>query len=142
MTRFHRTTHLLKGDAWDLAPFLCVLFPLTFFLLFTHTLVRPTGSILVLPPAGTNAPTLPPGRQLLVVALDRDGRLYFENQQLDAKQLGAALTARVAMLPAVTARELVLVLEADAGVSHASVERVGRLARQAGIRDVVVTAQP
>ena len=142
MTRFRRTTHLLKGDAWDLAPFLCVLFPLAFFLLFTHTLVRPTGSILTLPTAGTNGPAIPPGRQLLVVALDRDGRLYFENRQLDARELGDALVARVAMLPAAIARELLLVLDADAGVSHASVERVGRLARQAGIREMLVPAQP
>ena len=70
LTRFPRTTHLLKGDAWDLAPFLCVLFPLALFLVFQNILVRPQGSLLTLPTLGTNAAIIPPGSPLLMVAVD------------------------------------------------------------------------
>jgi len=142
MTRFHRTTRLLKGDAWDLAPFLCVLFPMAFFLLFQNTLVRPTGSVLRLPGAGTNAPVIVPGRTLLVVAVDVAGRIFFDNRLLDATQLGPELAARMARLPPTAAREAVLVLEADQGITHDAVEKLGRIARNAGIREIVITAHP
>lgn len=142
MTRFHRTTRLLKGDVWDLAPFLCVLFPLAFFLMFQNVLVRPAGSVLRLPPVGTNAPVVAPGRPFLVVAVDASGRVYFENRALELSQLGPELAVRMARLPASAAREAVLVLEADRGITHAAVEQLGRIARTAGLREIVVTGPP
>ena len=142
MTRFHRTTRLLKGDAWDLAPFLCVLFPLAVVLLFQNSLVRPAGSVLRLPSAGTNAPVLAPGRRFLVVAVDAGGRIYFDNRQLEASQLGPELAVRMARLPPAEAQDAVLVLEADLGITHAVVEKLGRIARTAGLREIILTGQP
>jgi len=142
MTRFPRTTRLLKGDVWDLAPFLCVLFPLAFFLLFQNTLVRPTGSILRLPPANSNAAMIAPGRTILVVAVDIGGRIFLDNRLLDAAQLGRELALRMARLPPAAAADAVLVLEADQGITHAAVEKLGRIARSAGIGEIVLTTHP
>lgn len=142
MTRFHRTTRLLKGDAWDLAPFLCVLFCLAFFLLFQNLLVRPTGSVLRLPAAGTNAPVLAPGRPYLVVAVDASGRIYFDNRAIEAAKLGPELAVRLARMTPASARETVLVLELDQTITHAVVEQLGRIARTAGIREIVLAGQP
>lgn len=142
MKRFHRTTQLLKGEAWDLAPFLCVLFLLAFFLLFQNTLVRPRGSLLTLPPAGTNAAVIAPGRPLLVVALDASGRIFFENRLVDRTRLGDELAAHLGRLPAAATRDTVLVLEADQSITHAAVEELGRIARNAGIQEIVLTGRP
>lgn len=142
MTRFHRTTRLLKGDTWDLAPFLCVLFPLAFFLLFQNTLVRPAGSVLRLPIRGSTAPVIAPGRTFLVVAVDVGGRIFLDNRLLDATQLGRELAVRMARLSTAAARDVVLVLEADEGITHAAVEQLGRIARSAGIQEIVITGHP
>ncbi len=142
MTRFHRTTRLLKGEAWDLAPFLCVLFPLAFFLLFQNTLVRPRGNVLQLPPADPAAPLIAAGRPLLVVAVDASGRIFFENRFLESTQLGPELASRLTRLDAAAAREAVLVLEADQGLSHVAIEQIGRIVRAAGIRELILSSRP
>ena len=140
--RFPRTTQLLKGDTWDLAPFLCVLFCLAFFLLFQNTLVRPRGSVLSLPPSGTNTSLVAPGRPLLVIAVDASGRIFFDNRSVDRTELGLELTARLRRLSVAARRDAVLVLEADQGITHRTVEELGRLARDAGIQEMVLTSHP
>ena len=143
MTRFPRKTQLLKGKAWDAAPFFCVLFPCAFFFLFQNQLVRPTGTILNLPLGGTNlASLIPPGRILLGVAVDAGGRIFFDNRLLDEAQLGAELATRLARLAPAAAAEVVLVLEADREVNYATISRVGRIARDAGIHELVLAALP
>ena len=143
MTSFPRKTRLLKGGAWDAAPFFCVLFPCAIFLLFQSQLVRPTGTVITLPLGGTNTTALiPPGRVLLSVAVDAGGRIYFDNRLLDETQLGAELAARLGRLPPNALAEVVLVLEADREVTYATLDRVGRIARDAGIRELVLTALP
>ncbi len=143
MTRFPRKTRLLRGGAWDAAPFLCVLFPCAFFLLFQSQLVLPTGTILTLPRTGTNQMALlQPGRIMLVVAVDATGRYYFDNRLLNELQLGTELATRLRRVPVAAQDDVVLYLLADREVTYEILNRVGRIARDAGIRDLVLAAQP
>jgi biopolymer transport protein ExbD len=134
--RFHRTTRILRGQ-WDALPFLCVLFPLAFFLLFHQYLVLPRGVLIELPTAA-EGPGLDPAVPRVVVAVDGLGRMYFENQFVQEAELSRRLTERRSQ-----SRELpIVVVQADRRVAHGVLVRVGELARQAGLQRVYFVARP
>ena len=76
--KFTRTLKPLKGQ-FELAPYLCVVFVLLFFMLFGGYLVLPVGTRLELPPGGSRSGTWT-GDAFLVVAVDAGEQCYFENQ--------------------------------------------------------------
>lgn len=134
--KFPRTTRILKGQL-DAVPFLCVLFPLAFFLLFQHLLVLPAGTLMELP-AGGPEPALAPGDVTLTVALDAQGRVYFENQIAS----DAVLAARLPELVRGRQPLPVLVVYADRQVPYARLAAVGGIARRAGLPRVLLAARP
>ena len=79
---------------------------------------------------------------MLVVAVDATGRFYFDNRLLNELQLGMELATRLRRVPTAAQDEVVLYLLADREVTYEILNRVGRIARDAGIRDLVLAAQP
>ena len=133
--RFPRTARVIRGQ-WDAIPFLCVLFPLAFFLLFHQYLVLPRGTLVELP-AGDGV-RLDPASPRVVVAVDALGRVFFENQFVGEADLAKRLAERTAQ-----SRELpVVVIQADRRVAHGALVRVAEIARQAGINRVFFVARP
>lgn len=134
--KFPRSLRLAHGR-FDAVPFLCVLFPMAFFLLFKDLLILPTGTELRMP-AGTNVPALHPGAITLPVALDVEGRTYFENQLIAPGQLAGRLAAAVDRL----GTSAVVVIHADRRLPYDRLLQVGELARRAGVVQVVLATQP
>ena len=133
--RFPRTARVIRGQ-WDAIPFLCVLFPLAFFLLFHQYLVLPRGTLVELP-AGDGV-RLDPASPRVVVAVDALGRVFFENQFVGEADLAKRFAERRAQ-----SREVpVVVIQADRRVAHGALVRVAEIARQAGLNRVFFVARP
>ena len=133
--RFPRTTRVLRGQ-WDAIPFLCVLFPLSCFLLFHQYLVLPRGTLVDLPVGDGIA--LDPATPRVVVAVDALGRVYFENQFADERDLAKRFAERRRQ-----SREMpVVVIQADRRVAHGALVRVGEIARESGLNRVFFVARP
>jgi biopolymer transport protein ExbD len=134
--KFPRTAHLITGRP-SAAPWLCVLLPLAFAGIFHEFLVLPRGLRLALP--AVDAPVaIGAGERVFVVAVDANERLYFENQLIELRALGAALNARAAVPDA----PRVLLLQADKAVRAAKLGELAALARNAGLRDIVLATRP
>ena len=85
------------------------------------------------------ADNLPGTTNLTVsVAIDADGRLYYDNQPI----VESALTARLKQRAKESPEPLTLVLQADKAVSYDSLVRLTLLARDAGIRDALLATLP
>lgn len=134
--KFPRTTRILKGQ-FDAIPYLCVLFPMAFFLLFKDLLVLPLGTVLVLP-GGEGQPAMDPGHPTVAVAVTASGRLYFENQSITEEKLAE----RLRQLPEQLGEPPVLVIYADAALPYEQVIRIGNLARDAGVALAVWATRP
>jgi biopolymer transport protein ExbD len=131
--KFPRNARLLRSTL-DVAPFAVVFFLLIIFLALAAFLPTP-GLSLRLPPAsdlpGTDKPTVS-------VAIDAEGRLFFANQIVTEKELKSHLSAAVK-----DAREpLTLVVQADKSVTYGQLVHLTLLARDAGIRDVLLATLP
>jgi len=138
--KFQRTLLPMRGQ-FDLAPHLCVLFILLFFMLLGGYLVLPAGTRIELPPSDSRASTWD-GVPFLVVAVDANEQCYFENQVFpDLPALRNRLSARVGT-PRGPKR---LYLEADRRVRYERLAELGALAREAGIWEIILggtTAAP
>lgn len=134
--RFARTTRILQGQ-WNAIPFLCVLFPLAFFLLFGSQLVLPPGVAIRLPAAGSDV-QLDAATPRIIVALDAQGRLFLDNLYVPQDDIVRRLAERRQRLPIAP----VVLIHADTAVAHGEVVRIGDLARQAGLERVFFVAQP
>ena len=134
--KFARTTRILTGRP-DAAPYLCVLFPVAFIALFHEFLVLPRGLRIELPEADSPSATTP-GERTLVVGLDANEQLYFENQRVEWAELKALLADRVRAAQG----PRTLVLQADRDVRTARLSEVSALAAQAGIRSVIFLTRP
>jgi biopolymer transport protein ExbD len=134
--KFTRTTRLLTGRP-DAAPYLCVLFPVALVALFHQFLVLPRGLRIDLPEA--SSPTaVSAGERALVVGLDSNEQLYFENQRVEWSELKDLLSARTRA----DRGPRTLLLQADRDVRTARLTELSGIARQAGIRDVVFLTRP
>jgi len=80
---------------------------------------------------GTDKPTVS-------VAIDADGRLYYQNQWIDEKALLSRLQQAVKKSP----EPLTLVVQADERVTHGRVIRLELLARAAGIPEALQATLP
>ncbi|NBP23561.1 MAG: hypothetical protein EBU81_03175 [Proteobacteria bacterium] len=131
--KFTRTLKPLKGQ-FELAPYLCVVFVLLFFMLFGGYLVLPVGTRLELPSGGTRIGTWT-GDPFLVVAVDAGEQCYFENQIVpDLGVLKARLSAR-AGAPKGPRK---LYLQADRSVRYERLQELASLAREAGLSEIVL----
>ena len=131
--KFTRTLKPLKGQ-FELAPYLCVVFVLLFFMLFGGYLVLPVGTRLELPPGGSRSGTWT-GDAFLVVAVDAGEQCYFENQIVpDLAILKTRLTAR-ANTPKGPRK---LYLQADRSVRYERLQELATLAREAGLSEILL----
>jgi len=131
--KFPRNARIFRGQL-DAAPFVAVLFILALFLMISSLVYTP-GIHVQLPVAdgfpGTDKPTV-------AVAVDRNGRLYYENQGIEETDLKLRLRKAVSESP----KPLVLVVEADEAVPYSQIVRLTLLARDAGIGEALLATLP
>jgi biopolymer transport protein ExbD len=131
--KFPRNARIFRGQL-DAAPFAAVFFLLVIFLM-VGSLVYTPGIRLQLPVANDLPGTEKPSVR---VAVDINGRLYFENQLIEPGLLKERLQKAVQASPA----QLCLIVQADKAVSYESLVRLTLLARDAGIREAWLATLP
>ncbi len=130
-----RRQHQLRCELPGAVPIAAMMFLMLFFLIENTARVLAPGVPVQLPAVAGALPQDFSG--VLVVALDRKGRLYFRNEALPLDRLPDALTH------AANGRtNLLLVLQADRRASHESITRVAAIARAAGIHKTWLATQP
>ena len=133
--KFPRNALIVRGQL-DAAPFAAVFFLLVMFMMLGSLVYTPGARLqLQLPHAdglmGTDKPTVS-------VAVDADGRLYYENQLFEETKLQSRLREAVKKSP----EPLTLVVQADKSVSYETCLRVALLARDAGISEALLATLP
>jgi biopolymer transport protein ExbD len=132
--RFPHNTKVFRGQL-DAAPFAGVFFLLVLLLLLHTGLVFIPGVPIRLPEGaalpGTDRPSA-------VVAVDRHGNFYFENQLCDETRLRERLLAALAR----SKEPLTLVVQADRQASVEVIARLGLLAQSVGIRELWQAVRP
>jgi biopolymer transport protein ExbD len=120
----------------DAAPFAAVFFLMVIFMMLASLTYTPGARLeLQLPRgnslSGTDKPTVS-------VAIDADGRLYYENQWIEEK----ALRGRLQEVARKSSEPLTLVVQADKRVTHERVMRLTQLASDAGIKEALLATLP
>ena len=132
--KFRRNTKIFRGQ-FDAAPFASLLFVFVILML-----VQP--SLVFLPGVPVNLPEsvdLPGAKNpKAVVVIDRGGQMYFESQAIDEAALKEKLEAAVLKNKGV----LTLVVQQDKEARHEAFMRLAVLAREVGIREVLVATRP
>jgi len=136
--KFPRNARLLRST-FDVAPFAVVFFLLVIFLALAALLPTPGLSLRL--PVTDDAP----GRDLpgtdkptVAVAIDADGRLFFANQIVTESELKAHLVDAVKK----SHEPLTLIVQADQAVTYGQLVQLTMLARDAGMRDVLLATLP
>ena len=136
--KFPRNARLLRST-FDVAPFAVVFFLLVIFLALAALLPTPGLSLRL--PVTDDAP----GRDLpgtdqptVAVAIDADGRLFFANQIVTESELKAHLVDAVKK----SHEPLTLIVQADQSVTYGQLVQLTMLARDAGMRDVLLATLP
>ena len=133
--KFPRNASIFRGQL-DTAPFAAVFFLLVIFMMLSSLVYTPGARLeLQLPRAnglpGTDKPSV-------AVAVDADGRLYYENQWIEESELRRRLQEVVRK----SAEPLTLVVQADKAVSYEMFLRLALLAREAGISEALLATMP
>lgn len=131
--KFQRNARILRSQL-DAAPIAAVFFLLVIFLLLSSLIYTP-GVHIQLPLANGLAGT---DKRTVAVAVDANGRLYFENQRIEDNELMKRLRTEVTR----SSEPLALVVQADKAVTHEMLIHVSVLARQAGISEAVLATLP
>jgi biopolymer transport protein ExbD len=131
--KFPRNARIFRGQL-DAAPFAIVFFLLVIFMML-GSLVYTPGVHIQLPVAdnltGTDKPTVQ-------VAIDSNGRLYYENQGIDEVQLRRRLRDAVKN----AGEPLTLVIQADKAATLDMTVRLELLAKEAGITNSLLQTLP
>jgi biopolymer transport protein ExbD len=131
--KFPRNARIFHGHL-DAAPFAAVLFLLVIFLM-AGSLVYTPGVRLQLPVAndlpGTDKPAVS-------VAVDKNGRLYFENQSIEE----AELRGRLRTIAQNAKEPLTLLVHADKDATYEMIVHLTLLAREAGIPQAFLATLP
>ncbi len=130
--RFPRHARIFKGQL-DAAPFAGVFFLVLIFLTFNSHLVFTPGVRVELPDADGLSGTANPTVQVVVAP---SGQFYFENQLINEAELQARLRVAVERARARGA-QLTLVILADKLTPSEVTFRLGELAREVGIRELL-----
>jgi len=132
--KFPRSAKILRSQ-FDVAPFASVFFALLIFLLLAALLPVSGLRMNLTPPVAADLPGI--DRPVLMIAVDSQNRLYFENQIVTEAVLKTTLAARIK-----GAHEpLALVIHADKAVSYDELSRLALIARQpeAGNTNLTIT---
>lgn len=130
--KFARNARILRSQL-DAAPFAAVFFLLVIFMMLGSLIYTPGARLeLQLPRQSPGAKSLPgTDKPTISVAIDADGRLYYENQWIEEKALGGRLKEVVSK----SSEPLTLLVYADKRVTDERLMRLMLLARDAGIRE-------
>ncbi len=124
--KFPRNAKILRSQ-FDVAPFATVFFLLAIFLMLGAMLPVPGLQAQLQPPAADNLPGV--DRPSIAMAIDSQGRLYFEDQVVTEPQLKTSLAAA-----AHGSRDpLTLVIHADRSVSYDQLTHLTLLANDPAI---------
>ncbi len=133
MTRVPRQLTLFAGQ-FDAIPYMGVLFLLLMFLLLAGLVYTP-GVLIQLPQAeglpGVSDP-------VVAVAIDHTGKLFYENQIVSPSALKSELHQQVLRHQG----KLVLVIRADKDVPYEKLVSLALLARETGIKEVLLATIP
>ena len=133
--KFPRNTRLLRSP-FDVAPFAAVLFLLVIFLMLGALLPVQGLHVELQPPTASDLPGT--DKPSVAVAIDSSGRFYFANKIIAENELSDDLAAAEK-----NSREpLTLVIHADKSVTYEQLVRLTMVAREAGIRDVLLATLP
>jgi len=132
--RFPRNKQIFRGQL-DVAAFAGVLFVLLIFVLLHSRLVFTPGVPIHLP-EGDDLPGVI--GHTIVMAVDANGQYYFDNQ-LTHEHL---LRQRLAQVVGDAREPVTLIIEADESVTWGSLQKLGSLARKAGVKDAVLATRP
>ena len=119
-----------------MAPFAAVFFLLVIFMMLASLTYTPGARLELQLPQGKGLPGT--DRPTVKVAVDADGRLYYENQWIEEK----ALRGRLQEVARKSSEPLTLVVQADGRVSHERVMHLMLLARDAGIPEALTATLP
>ena len=133
--KFARHTRLLRSQL-DAAPFAAVFFLLVIFMMLGSLIYTPGARLELQIPQGKDLPGT--DKPTDSVAIDADGRLYYENQWIEEK----ALRRRLQEVARKSAEPLTLVVQADKTVSYERLMRLTLLARDAGIPEALLATLP
>ena len=133
--KFTRHARLLRSQL-DAAPFAAVFFLLVIFMMLGSLVYTPGARLELQIPQGKDLPGT--DKPTVSVAIDADGRLYYENQWIEEKTLRHRLQ-EVAMK---SSEPLTLVVQADKTVSYERLMRLTLLARDAGIPEALLATLP
>lgn len=132
--KFPRNARIFRGQL-DAAPFAAVFFLLVIFLMI-GSLVYTPGVLLQLPSAanlpGVDTPNVR-------VAIDANGRMYYENQGIEEPQLRVRLQEAVQESPE---HPLTLVIQADKAVKFDALMHLAMLGKDAGIQESWLAVLP
>ncbi len=129
-----RNAKVFRGQL-DVAPVVGVFFLLLIFLLLQNYITFVPGVPVQLPEgvnlSGFRGPAM-------AVIIDRDGQLFFDNQQLTREQMQKQMAAAAGRseLP------LTLLVQADQNVTYGVLMELNLMARESGINDVFHVVKP
>jgi len=130
--KFPRNARVFRGQL-EVAPFATVFFLLAMFMMLGSLIYTP-GVELKLP----EATDLPGMDKQPAVTIDKNGRLYFENQLIQENDLKVRLRTAVAN----SAEPLTLIVQADEAVSYKMLIRMTLLAREVGFSNAWLATVP
>jgi biopolymer transport protein ExbD len=135
--KFPRTAKILRSP-FDVAPFAAVFFALLILLLLGGLMPVPGLRVSLQPPSASDLPGV--DSPAVALAVDADGKLYFENQIVTEGQLKAGLHAAVKG----SHEPLTLVIHADKAVSYGQLAHLAALAREPeiGITNLLFATVP
>jgi biopolymer transport protein ExbD len=133
--KFARNATIFRGQL-DAAPFAAVFFLLVIFMMLGSLIYTPGARVNLQLPRANDLPGT--GKPTVSVAIDSDGRLYYENQWIEE----TALRSRLQAAAGKSSEPLTLVVQADKSVSHERLLRLMLLARGAGIPEALLATLP
>ena len=133
--RFPRNARILRGQL-DAAPFAAVFFLLVIFMMLGSLVYTPGARLELQLPQASGLPGS--DKPAVRVAIDANGRLYYENQWIEENDLRRRLQAVVKK----SAEPMTLVVLADRTVTYEKCLRLALLARDAGISEALLATLP
>ena len=133
--KFPRNSRLLRSQL-DVAPFASVFFLLVIFMMLASLIYTPGARIALQLPRAHGLPGT--DKAPVAVAIDADGRLYYQNQWIEED----ALRRRLQEVARKSPEPLTLIVQADKSVSYERLMRLTLLARDAGIPEALLATLP
>ena len=132
-----RRQHRLICDLPGAVPIACVMFLLLFYLITNSALLLVEGIPVHLPEGAGQRPT--GFANSVVVAMDRQHRLFYLNQQVELPKFKTELRG---LVEGADAAGLLLVLKADRAANNQAIMQVATAAQKAGVRQTWLATRP